>query len=152
MPVRKVADILGDSPDLTSLTVVARRATELQRVYSQIVPAQLGQASRIGWVRAGVLFVAAANGAVAAKLRQLAPRILDRFSREGFEFNAMRIEVQVGHGAARRPAKAARRPLSAKALASICRTANGLTDSPLKAALARLARSERRHQRTRSKT
>jgi hypothetical protein len=151
MPVRKVADILEDSPDLTSLAVVARRTAALQRVYSQTIPAELGQASRIGWARAGVLFVAAANGAVAAKLRQLAPRILDRFSREGFEFNSMRVEVQVGWGAARR-AKIGRRPLSASALASICRVANGLSDSPLKAALARLTRAERHHQRMRSKT
>ena len=151
MPVRKVAEILDGSSELTPLAVVARRTATLQRVYLQTVPAELGQASRIGWVRAGVLSVAAANGAVAAKLRQLAPRILDRFSREGFEFNAMRVEVQVGYGALRR-ANVVRRPLSAKALASICRVADGLSDSPLKAALARLTRTERRAQRTRSKT
>lgn len=151
MSVRKVADILDDSPDLTSLAFTAKRIAELQQVYLQTVPAELGQASRIGWFRAGVLFVAAANGAVGAKLRQLAPRILERFSREGFEFNAMRVEVQVGYGAAPR-AKLGRRPLSAQALASICRAANDLSDSPLKAALARLARSDRWHQRARSKT
>ena len=151
MSVRKVADILDDAPDLTSLAVTARRIAELQQVYLQTVPAELGPASRIGWFRAGVLFVAAANGAVGAKLRQLAPRVLERFRREGFEFNAMRIEVQVGYGAARR-AKLGRRPLSEQALASISRAAKDLSDSPLKAALVRLARSDRRHQRARSKT
>jgi hypothetical protein len=142
MPVRKVADILDDSPDLTSLAVVARRTAALQRVYSQTIPAELGQASRIGWARAGVLFVAAANGAVAAKLRQLAPRILDRFSREGFEFNSMRVEVQVGWASDPSPDICAK-PLSAKALEAIRATGSELPDSPLKAAMMRLGRRRR---------
>ena len=151
MPVRKVAEILDDSPALTSLAAVARRTAELQRLYLETVPAELRQASRVGWVRRNVLCLAAANSAVAAKLRQIAPRILDRFCREGFEFNAMRVEVQVGY-APRREARTGRRPLSAKALASVCRAADAVQDSPLRAALRRLADAERRHQRTRSKT
>ena len=151
MRVRKVGEILDDSPALTSLAEVARRTAELQRLYSETVPAELRQTSRVGWTRHGVLYVAAANGAVAAKLRQLAPRILDRFRREGLEFNSMRVEVQVGDSL-RRQARSGRRPLSAKGLASVSRVADGLADSPLKAAMRRLAEAERRHQRTRSKT
>ena len=151
MPVRKVAEILDNSPALTSLAAVARRTAELQRLYLETVPAELRHASRVGWTRKDVLYVAAANGAMAAKLRQLAPRILDRFRREGLEFNSMRVEVQVGYSL-RRQARPGRRPLSAKGLASVCRVADGLPDSPLKAALRRLAEAQRRHQRVRSKT
>ena len=151
MPVRKVAEILDNAPALTSLAAVARRTAELQRLYLETVPAELHQVTRVGWVRPGVLHIAAANSAVAAKLRQLAPRILDRFCREGLEFNAMRVEVQVG-SSLRRQARAGRRPLSATALASVCRAAETLQSSPLKTALRRLAAAERRRQRTRSKT
>jgi len=142
MPVRKVAEILDNSPVLSSLAVVARRTADLQRLYMEVVPADLRQASRVGWARPGVLTVAAANGAVAAKLRQLAPRILDRFRREGFEFNAMHVEVQVGYGP-RRQGKEGARALSADALTTIRRAADGLPASPLKTALTRLARSAR---------
>jgi hypothetical protein len=151
MPVRKVAEILDDSPGLASLTAVARRTADLQHLYMEAVPAELRSVSRVGWARPGVLTIAAANGAVAAKLRQLAPRILGRFRREGFEFNAMHVEVQVGYGQ-RRQGGEPKPPLSAEAQASICRVADGLPDSPLKSALARLARGGRRDQSVRSKT
>jgi len=151
MPVRKVAEILDNSPVLSSLAAAARRTADLQRLYMEAVPAELRQASRVGWARPGVLTVAAANGAVAAKLRQLAPRILDRFRREGLEFNAMHVEVQVGYGP-RRQGKEEARALSAEAVTSICRAADELPASPLKTALTRLARSARRAQRVRSKT
>lgn len=151
MPVRKVAEILDNAPGLTPLATVARRAAALQRLYLEAVPAELAQSSRVGWVRTGVLHVAAANGAVAAKLRQLAPRILDRFGREGYEFNAMRVEVQVDfRSQARAEAKA--EPLSANALAAISHAAERLAESPLKSALDRLAASARRRQSARSKT
>lgn len=152
MPVRKVAEILDNSPGLTNLAAAARRTAELQRLYTDAVPAELSRASRVGWVRPGVVYIAADNGAVAAKLRQLAPRVLDRFRRAGLEFNAMRVEVQVDAGARARARSGADGPLSPAALASIDRSLEALTDSPLKAALARLAQTARRRQSTRSKT
>jgi hypothetical protein len=94
MPARKVAEILDDSPSLTALAALARCTAELQRVYLEAVPAELSKSSRVGWARAGVLSVAARNGAVAAKLRQLAPRILHRFRQQGHEFNAMRVKYK----------------------------------------------------------
>ncbi len=142
MPARKVAEILGDSPDLMTLAAVARRTAGLQRVYLQAVPAELSKASRVGGARAGVLLIAAGNGATAAKLRQLAPRILDRFRQQGFEFNAMRVEVQVGMSL-RDPQKFGAKPLSEKALASIRAAARELPESPLKSALVRLGRIDR---------
>jgi hypothetical protein len=151
MPVRKVAEILDDSPALASVAAVARRTAELQRLYLETVPAELRHASRVGWARHGVLHVAVANSATAAKLRQLAPRILDRYRRAGLEFNVMRVEVQVGHSL-RPQARPGRRPLSAEGLACVRRAADELAESPLKAALRRLAEAERRRQRTRSRT
>ena len=151
MPVRKVAEILDNSPVLSSLAVVVRRTADLQRLYMEVVPAELRQVSRVAWARPGVLTIAADNGAVAAKLRQLAPRILATFRREGVEFNVMHVEVQVGNRL-RPQGSGWAHALSAEALSSICHAADRLPDSPLKTALSRLARSARRPQRVRSKT
>ena len=151
MPARKVAEILGDSPNLTALAAVARHTAELQRVYLQAVPAELSKTSHVCWARAGVLSMAAGNGATAAKLRQLAPRVLERFRQQGFEFNSMRIEVQVGLNCLAVP-KIEAKPLSEKALKSIRDAALELPESPLKSVLMRLGRSDRGTQSVRSKT
>ena len=150
MPARKVAEILSDSPELTALAAVAKRTAELQRVYLQAVPADLFKSSRVCGARSGVLFVITQNGALAAKVRQLAPRILARFRQLGHEFNGMRIEVQVGLNW-RTPAKFGVNPLSEKALKSIRDTAFELPESPLKSVLVRLGQLDRNAQSVRSK-
>jgi len=151
MPARKVAEILSDAPNLTALAAAARRSVELQRVYLQAVPADLSKASHVCWARADLLSMAAGNGAIAAKLRQLAPRILERFRQQGFEFNAMRVEVQVGLNQRTLPQMECK-PLSEKALQSIRDAARELPESPLKSALVRLGRIDRSAQSVRSKT
>ena len=139
MPARRISEILGAENALGDLAAAARRVEQLQRIYLEAVPAALGRASRVGWARAGVVSVIASNGAVAAKLRQLAPRVLDRFGRHGHEFNSMRIEVQVEAASAMRPAAAGKR-LSPQAAQAIERAVQSVPQSPLRAALARLAR------------
>lgn len=139
MPARKISDILGETGELGSIAEIARRLARLQRVYLEAVPPELAESSRVGWARGDVLSVVADNGATATKLRQIPTRILQHLRQSGYEFNSMRIEVQVG-----RPMRPStyRRPksLSNEALSAIDRALVGVSDSPLKAALAKLAR------------
>ena len=139
MPARKVGDILGATDELGSIAVASRRVAQMQRVYLEAVPRDLSNSSRIGWARGAVLTVCADNGAVAAKLRQLGPRILNRLRQSGFEFNAMRIDVQVGNSA-RSTLYSPHKSLSKNALSAIENTLTRIEDSPLKNALTRLAR------------
>jgi hypothetical protein len=139
MPARSIGEILGTTDELGSIAVASRRVAQMQRVYLEAVPRDLSRSSRIGWARGAVLTVCADNGAVAAKLRQLGPRILKYLRQSGFEFNSMRIDVQVGQAlgpAAYSPDK----PLSKHALSAIEGTLDRIDDSPLRVALARLAR------------
>ncbi len=144
MPARKVSEILGAESALGDLAAASRRVERLQRIYLGAVPAALARLSRVGWARAGVVIVLASNGAVAAKLRQMAPRILEGFRRHGLEFSSMRIEVQVGAGP---PAPGARgaKPLSPEALRTVEESLRTLPESPLRAALERLARGRKGH-------
>ena len=142
MPARRLSEILDADGALGHLAVASRRLEQLQRIYLETVPAALCQASRVGWARGGVATIVASNGAVAAKLRQMAPRILDGFKRHGLEFNSMRIEVQVGAAAEQPGAKGAVRlsPAASSAVENALRT---VPPSPLRDALQRLARRRR---------
>jgi len=139
MPVRKIAQILDSAPGLHDLAEVSRYIERLQRVYREAVPAELCKSSRISWARAGVVSVTAGNGAVAAKLRQLAPRILNQLRQRGFKFNSMRIEVQVAQDLPQSAPKKSK-PLSKDALAAIDAAVTDLPESALKHALQRLGR------------
>lgn len=139
MPARKLSDILSTADELGSIADASRRVARMQRVYLEAVPRDLSNSSRIGWARGAVLTVIADNGAVAAKLRQLGPRILRHLRQSGFEFNSMRIDVQVGQNAVT-PAYSPHKALSKNALSAIQDALGRLDDSPLKSALTRLSR------------
>ena len=51
--------------------------------------------SRVAYERAGAIVVLADTSAVAAKLRQLAPRIVARIVKSAPEITSMRVEVQI---------------------------------------------------------
>lgn len=139
MPARKISEILHADAALGKISAGSHRVEQLQRIYLEAVPAALARASRVGWSRADVVSIVASNGAAAAKLRQMTPRILDGFKRHGLQFNSMRIEVQVEPGAPVRAAPRAKK-LPDAAVQTIEQTLATLPPSPLRAALARLAR------------
>jgi hypothetical protein len=139
MPARKISEILGAENALGNLAAASRRVEQLQRIYVDAVPAALSRSSRVGWARAGVVSVIANNGAVAAKLRQLKPRILEDFKRHGIEFNSMRIEVQVDAARVDTGTRTPK-PLTGKAVAAIEEALQSVPQSPLREALRRLAR------------
>jgi hypothetical protein len=147
MPARKVSEILGADNALGNLAAASRRLEQLQRIYLETVPAAFSRASRVGSARGGVATIIASNGAVAAKLRQMTPRILDGFKRHGLEFNSMRIEVQAdaaaerpGVAGAMRPGAAGAMRLSPAASSAVEDALRTVPPSPLRDALKRLAR------------
>jgi hypothetical protein len=142
MPARKVSQILSAESALRNLAAASRRVEQLQRIYLEAVPDHLSRASRVGWERAGVVSIVAGNGAVAAKLRQLAPRLLESFRRHGLQCNSMRIEVQVDAAAGRPPVEPAK-PLSPRAAETLRAAARELPPSPLRTTLDRLSRRTR---------
>jgi hypothetical protein len=143
MPARKVSEILGADSALGKLAAASRRVEQLQRIYLEAVPTALSRTSRIGWVRGGVVSVIASNGAAAAKLRQMTPRILEGFRRHGIEFNSMRIEVQVDADARQAAFGGGLKRLSPRASSALEEALRTVAPSPLRDALQRLARHRR---------
>src|ERR1043166_34050 len=98
MPANKISSLLTATSGLKSLSLQAQGLIELQQIYSENAPAELFEAIRVGYLKAGTLFLLADNGAIAAKLRQLTPRLLVNFRKRRKEITGIRVEVQVESG------------------------------------------------------
>jgi len=139
MPAHKVGDLIAQTSELRVLSHHARRLTEVQQVLLEFVPFPLSRAIRVRNFRAGTLFVLAANAAVAAKLRQLAPTLLRQVQKRELEITGIRVEVQVVEQ--KKPClDKAVRDLSRRTLEELDSLASTLKDSPLKAAICLMVR------------
>jgi hypothetical protein len=143
MPAHKIDFYLNSSHSLRRLAGEARRIAELQQVLVKIAPQSLTQACCVKQLRAGTLFLLADNAAIAAKLKQLAPRLLTAYEKLGVEVTSIRVEVQVREAPPGRAPKRAPKQLSIETIENLERLAAQLDDSPLKRALTNMAAHQR---------
>ena len=143
MPAHKISFYLNASDNLRALADEARRIAQLQQVFLKAAPQSLTQACCVKQLRAGTLFLLAENAAIAAKLKQLAPRLLTSYQKQGLEVTSIRVEVQVREGAPEADSRRASKRLSLEAIGNLEGLAAGLEESPLKQALTRLAARQR---------
>jgi len=133
---------LDASPELHRLADKAEHLRALQRHYEQLAPPALARASHVVYLERNILLLAADNGAVAAKLRQLAPELTRLFKDKGHEVTGIQVRVQVTLP----PTKRNTLPtsLSDTGRKNLNDLAGKLPDSPLKSALQRLARRQKK--------
>jgi hypothetical protein len=134
---KRLSSYLGASNELRQLSRRAERLLALQRLYERMAPPSLMRASRVISLEQQTLVLAADNGAVAAKLRQLAPQLAGQLQNAECEVTRILVRVQVSQPP-RPAAKAA--GLSAAGKSKLIELAGELRDSPLKNALCRLGR------------
>jgi hypothetical protein len=122
----------------------ARSLIKLARIYQEIAPAHLGQASHLANYKSGIIVIHAVSGAVAAKLRQLGPTLADGFSKRGVECNGVQIKVQATTNVIKSTGST-QKPLTPTASRTLEGLRDSLPSSPLRAALetllARVART-----------
>lgn len=136
MRSRKIEQLVAALPQLRPILVRARQLADLQRIYSEIAPARLSRLSRVAALEGTTLIVFADGGAVGAKLKLLAPALINNFLLNGQEVTAIRVEVQANPP---RPAKhRAQRVLPNEAIECMERASQNIADSELKQALLRL--------------
>ncbi|MBI4938952.1 MAG: DUF721 domain-containing protein [Nitrosomonadales bacterium] len=128
---------LDASQELRQLSLKAGWLLSLQRHYEQLAPPSLTRASRVLAMEQQTLVLSADNGAVAAKLRQLAPELARLFQNAGCEVTRIQVRVQVALPPARHVS--APTQLSAAGRKKLVELAGELPDSPLRNALRRLA-------------
>lgn len=115
----------------------ARLLIKLANLYQKIAPAHLSQASTLANYKSGIIVIHATSGAVAAKLRQLAPSLADGFSKKGIECNGVQVKVQAPE-INTQSMTSTQKPLSIKAEQSLCELRDHLPQSPLRSALENL--------------
>ena len=143
MATERLSTLLGENAEIRPLAQRLERIKRLNRRYRTLIPEQLVEASRVCAIDGTAVVVLATSGAVAAALRQIAPRLLQglresvrkssKYSGDQ-ELTSIRIEVQVAERKPRRPV-AARSEIPRETLSKV---AGKLSDSPLKEALERI--------------
>jgi len=112
----------------------ARLLIKLTHLYAEIAPANLSRASRLANYKSGIIVIHAANGVLAAKLRQLAPTLAAGFSQKGIECNGVQVKVQALESEAQ-SGTSTQKPLSARTSGELAGLRDALPASPLRAAL-----------------
>ena len=144
MPLRDIRNLLGASSELAALREKTQRLQALQRAYVDCTPvelAELTKASRVGYFKAGTLVLLADNTAVAAKLRQLLPRLLPIFRKLEAEVTGIRVDVQPKYPAATPESHIAKEPLPFDYIEKLEIASKTITNPTLQAAATRLLRN-----------
>jgi len=143
VPVQKIGDVIATSGHLDAIARQAQRLRDLQQLLFASIPPALAAASRVGNLNSGTLIVLADNAAVAAKLRQLAPRLLLHLRNSPFEVTGIRVEVQVNPHKIKAEDEFTKRPLPPDAIQEFAKLSDALPPSALRSALARLVARRR---------
>lgn len=146
MPTRKLSALIIDNAGLTALSRATQCIAALQRLYTVCAPPDMVRASRVVNNRDGMLVIAADNGAIAAKLRQQAPRLLKNMQKQGGEVTGIRVQVQVERTSPAPRNRAKKLPLTIDSIDNFETLSKQVKDPDLSSALARFA-ARRRQER-----
>ncbi len=128
--------LLNNSAEFRAILGKAQNLQDLKQIFLDCAPAQLAQTCQVLSLDFGILTLATGNGAVAAKLNQLAPEIARDMKNRGAEVSGIRVKVQVSYAAPVKLGKS--RELSSTAQAAINQLGDSLSESPLKEALKKM--------------
>ena len=142
--LRSVTDCLGADDAIARLTTHASRLLRLQQQLEAVAPKQLAAHVRIANYRLGKIVIHATNGAVAAKLRQLTPGLLNVFRTTGAEITEIEVKVQPSTHTIRQTKPRTNTGIGLQAKRGLTSLAQKLPeDDPLRIALERMIKSSR---------
>lgn len=136
MSLRRIASCLGTKNRSHAAIQHARYLMELQRVFLEVAPSSMKAHANVGHLSNSTLVLLAHNGAVAAKLQQMGPTLLNAYQKRGFEVTKIRFVVQVATSAT---AHFKHPELSSNTGKAVEKLASETKDPALKAALTKLA-------------
>ena len=122
---------------LNRLALAAQQLNSVSRIWETVAPIGLALFCRVGRLDDGVLTLFADNGAVASKIKQQLPSLLEKLQQRGSEITGIRIEVQVNIASPVTP-PTPKSAISKRSLGSLQSLSTGLDESPLKEALTNL--------------
>lgn len=135
-------DHLAATDTFARLSEQANRLRRLQVLLDAALPAYLLPGTRIANLKRGILVIHTDSGAVAVKIRQLAPRLAAGLTQQGQEVTGIQVRVQARRSAAAGGRKKRANLLGPRPKQALTSLAAGLEeDSPIKRALDRLLRN-----------
>lgn len=142
MSARKLGSYLNEpATPLSRLNAAAQQLRAFAHIWESVAPIELTRYCRVGRIDEDVLTLYADNGAIATKLNQQLPSLLEKFRKRGGEITGIRIEVQVNAPLAQ-PRPSVKSGISSAAYAKLSEFSMTLEDSPLKLALTNLLRNQ----------
>ena len=96
MAARSLYEHIASDSGIGRYTAHAQRLLRYQRYLEAALPPALRPHARVANLKADKLVVYARNAAVAAKVRQFAPRLAGVFASEGVKISEIDVRVQVG--------------------------------------------------------
>lgn len=143
MPLADIRKLIGSTAELASVRARARKQAALQKAFEDSTPVELAQvtkASRVGYIKAGTLYLLADHAAAAGKLRQLLPRLLPVLHNLEPEVTAIKVEVQVKGHASRPTHNPEKKSLPIDSIEKFETLSRSVKDPALKSALTNLVR------------
>jgi len=139
---------LGRDAQMVSVVATAQRYAQIRLALAALLPAGLADAVQVVKLDHGQLTLATPGAAYVTKLRQLAPRLADALTRQGWHVNEVSIRIHAqtreeGHNMALNTRAAQKKtrqamPLDAQALQAFSSLHNRLSAGPLADAVQRL--------------
>ena len=143
MPLRDIHRLIDASSELASVRKQVKKQAALQQAFVDYTPVELAfltQSSRVGYIKAGTLYLLADHAAVAAKLRQLLPRLLSVFRKLDAEITGIKVEVQVTNPAKAPARRADKTNLTIDSIEQFERLSHSVKSPELKLAITNLVR------------
>jgi hypothetical protein len=131
-----IGSLLSSLRELQATLVRVKQLAALQQIYVRAVPRDLAGRSRVAFERSGTVVVVTDTSAVAAKLKQLTPRIIAEIVKSAPEVTSIHVEVQVARSSDARPRS--RPVIGPRGLTSLSELRDALPASPLRQALRQL--------------
>lgn len=139
MRARTLDEHLKANEAMARVAAHAGHLQGLQRLFEKAVPATLMRTCRVANFKMGVLVIHAANGAAAAKLRQIAPSLSEMLRSKGEQVTEIRIKVQP-FDIAEQHVQVQAAVLGEASRARIDRLSASLPEGPLRASLEELVK------------
>jgi hypothetical protein len=139
MHAKKLGDFLNPSDGIGALMPQAALLLTVRSALSEAIPDHLRRSVTIANYRQGKVFLFAASGAIAARLRLLEPRMLEILSKRGLNVTGLTVEVQPGWSTGAQPVEKKALRLTSAAARALSEASEKLPEGGLRRAVRALA-------------
>ncbi len=149
--IKTYLSMLSQSTEHQELFSRINQLNNMQQTFLTIIPSYLAQSCSLGKIINQKLTILADNGAIASKLKLIAPSMLLQLQKLGWDITSIQISVQAHYYAKNSPAlikkeRDKKKPkLSQTGIESLEQLAASLTDSALKNAIQSLLATHKKN-------